>query len=175
MLLLSRNYVFRVYPINRDYSRPSEQFVTCRLTCDYPTKEYTTICHSKYYINICMWNIKCYPQLGPRFKLTCFCFVRCSLRLWKSKFVIFCFILHFVAFFPFKGVFLLTYVQLDHPDRPLAFLTQTHRRTPPPKIPPRLTGSGTLLTCTASEDKFIFLLDESETISFVSTLASMAL
>ena len=42
MLLLSRNYVFRVYPINRDYSGPAERvrLVTCRLTCDYPAKEY---------------------------------------------------------------------------------------------------------------------------------------
>ena len=32
----------RVYLINRDYSGPSERvrLVTCRLTCDYPTKEY---------------------------------------------------------------------------------------------------------------------------------------
>ena len=42
MLLLSRNYVFRVDPINRDYSGPSERvrLVPCRLTCDYPTKEF---------------------------------------------------------------------------------------------------------------------------------------
>ena len=46
MLLLSRNYVFRVYPINRDYSGPSERvrLVTCRLTCDYPTKEFHHYC-----------------------------------------------------------------------------------------------------------------------------------
>ena len=32
----------RVYPINRDYSGPSERvrLVTCWLTCDYPTKEF---------------------------------------------------------------------------------------------------------------------------------------
>ena len=42
MLLLSRNYVFRVDLSNRDYSGPSERvrLVTCRLTYDYPTKEF---------------------------------------------------------------------------------------------------------------------------------------
>ena len=42
MLLLSRNYVFRVDPITRDYSGPAERvrLVTCRLTFDYPAKEY---------------------------------------------------------------------------------------------------------------------------------------
>lgn len=62
--------------------------------------------------------------------------------------VIFCFI------FPVQSVFLLTYVQLDHPDRSLAFLVQTRRRTTLPKIPPRQTGSGTLSTCTAINEKF---------------------
>ena len=41
----------RVYSINRDYSGPAERvrLVTCRLTCDYPTKEfrlYLTVCSS---------------------------------------------------------------------------------------------------------------------------------
>ena len=40
-LMMISEYI-RVYPINRDYSGPSERvrLVTCRLTCDYPTKEF---------------------------------------------------------------------------------------------------------------------------------------
>ena len=36
----------RVYPINRDYSGPAERvrLVPCRLTCDYPTKEFRLYC-----------------------------------------------------------------------------------------------------------------------------------
>ena len=42
MLILRRNYVFRIYPINRNHSGPAERvrLVTCRLTSDYPAKEY---------------------------------------------------------------------------------------------------------------------------------------
>ena len=43
LCLPSISEYIRVYPINRDYSGPSERvrLVTCRLTCDYPAKE----CH----------------------------------------------------------------------------------------------------------------------------------
>ena len=45
MLLVSRNYVFRVDPSNpiiREYSGPAERvrLETFWLTCDYPAKEY---------------------------------------------------------------------------------------------------------------------------------------
>ena len=61
------NYVFRVYPINRDYSGPSERvrLVTCRLTCDYPTKEFHHYYQPTYpptYLIIFL-NFHCPPTL----------------------------------------------------------------------------------------------------------------
>ena len=53
----------RVYPINRDYSGPSERvrLVTCRLTCDYPTKEFHHywLCKQRHLVSKIRTNANC--------------------------------------------------------------------------------------------------------------------
>ena len=77
MLLLSRNYVFRVYSFTHDYSGPAEQvqLVKCQLTSDYPAKE-----HSKDLI----WHITTNPQTPGESKEHLLRLTRCRLTEHKN-------------------------------------------------------------------------------------------